>query len=178
MVRTTEMRAARWEEFENWEGRAPLWRIPAARMKARAEHLVPLSRWASLRSKSSALCREQSPRASFEGMQRATAAAKSSVSSIKPVSLADYKARAKRGDDSDSKRTNFEREVDQIRKRTEAMKAELLVIDQSAYAQEKARRPPSCGLRCRSPCPRKTGRPRPRNWPASIGLPSPILRSA
>lgn len=46
MVRTTEMRAARWDEFENMGGREPLWRIPAARMKARAEHLVPLSRQA------------------------------------------------------------------------------------------------------------------------------------
>lgn len=44
MVRTTEMRAARWEEFEGLNGRDPLWRIPPARMKARAEHLVPLSR--------------------------------------------------------------------------------------------------------------------------------------
>lgn len=45
-VRTTEMRAARWDEFENLEGGEPLWRIPAERMKARVEHLVPLSRQA------------------------------------------------------------------------------------------------------------------------------------
>ena len=43
MVRTTELRAARWEEFERLDGREPLWRIPAERMKARFEHLVPLS---------------------------------------------------------------------------------------------------------------------------------------
>lgn len=43
MVRTTELRAARWEEFEHLDGREPLWRIPAERMKARFEHLVPLS---------------------------------------------------------------------------------------------------------------------------------------
>lgn len=43
MVRTTELRAACWEEFENLDGREPLWRIPAERMKARFEHLVPLS---------------------------------------------------------------------------------------------------------------------------------------
>jgi integrase len=45
-VRTTELRAARWEEFEGIDGREPLWRIPAERMKARFEHLVPLSRQA------------------------------------------------------------------------------------------------------------------------------------
>jgi integrase len=45
-VRTGELRAARWEEFEGIEGREPLWRIPAERMKARFEHLVPLSRQA------------------------------------------------------------------------------------------------------------------------------------
>lgn len=43
MVRTTELRAARWEEFEHLDGREPLWRVAAARMKARFEHLVPLS---------------------------------------------------------------------------------------------------------------------------------------
>lgn len=43
MVRTTELRAARWEEFEHLDAREPLWRIPAERMKARFEHLVPLS---------------------------------------------------------------------------------------------------------------------------------------
>ena len=46
MVRTTELRAARWEEFEHFDGPEPLWRIPAERMKARFEHLVPLSRQA------------------------------------------------------------------------------------------------------------------------------------
>lgn len=44
MVRTTEMRAASWAEFERLDGREPLWRIPAERMKMRFEHLVPLSR--------------------------------------------------------------------------------------------------------------------------------------
>lgn len=41
-VRTTELRAARWTEFEDLDGSAPLWRIPAERMKMRFEHLVPL----------------------------------------------------------------------------------------------------------------------------------------
>jgi integrase len=40
-VRTTELRAAEWSEFD--EGAAE-WRIPAARMKMRDEHIVPLSR--------------------------------------------------------------------------------------------------------------------------------------
>ena len=48
MVRTTELRAARWEEFEHLDGDDPLWRIPAERMKARFEHLVPLSKQAVL----------------------------------------------------------------------------------------------------------------------------------
>lgn len=39
-VRPGELRAARWEEFDLVAG---LWRIPAARMKMREEHLVPLS---------------------------------------------------------------------------------------------------------------------------------------
>lgn len=43
MVRTTELRAARWDEFEHLDGKEPLWRIPAERMKARFEHLVPIS---------------------------------------------------------------------------------------------------------------------------------------
>jgi integrase len=43
MVRTTELRAARWSEFEDLDGNAPLWRIPSERMKMRAEHLVPLA---------------------------------------------------------------------------------------------------------------------------------------
>lgn len=42
-VRTTELRAAEWSEFEQLQGSEPLWRIPAARMKMRFEHLVPLS---------------------------------------------------------------------------------------------------------------------------------------
>jgi integrase len=46
MVRTQETRFAEWEEFEDLDGREPLWRIPAARMKMRSEHLVPLSRQA------------------------------------------------------------------------------------------------------------------------------------
>jgi integrase len=35
--------AARWSEFENLDAEAPLWRIPADRMKMRTEHLVPLA---------------------------------------------------------------------------------------------------------------------------------------
>ena len=44
-VRPGELRGALWAEFD-LEGEEPLWRIPAERMKARREHLVPLSRQA------------------------------------------------------------------------------------------------------------------------------------
>ena len=42
-VRTLEMRFARWSEFESLDGKEPLWRIPAERMKMRRPHLVPLA---------------------------------------------------------------------------------------------------------------------------------------
>lgn len=42
-VRTSEARFAVWSEFEGLDGAEPLWRIPAARMKMRNGHLVPLS---------------------------------------------------------------------------------------------------------------------------------------
>lgn len=42
-VRTSEVRFARWSEFEGLDGERPLWRIPAERMKMRRDHLVPLS---------------------------------------------------------------------------------------------------------------------------------------
>jgi integrase len=42
-ARTTELRAARWSEFENLDGNDPLWRIPAERMKMKREHVVPLA---------------------------------------------------------------------------------------------------------------------------------------
>lgn len=42
-VRTSEVRFAAWDEFEELDGDRPLWRIPAARMKMRRDHLVPLS---------------------------------------------------------------------------------------------------------------------------------------
>jgi integrase len=50
-VRPGELRGAMWEEFEHLDGEAPLWRIPAARMKGDMErkveldgdHLVPLA---------------------------------------------------------------------------------------------------------------------------------------
>lgn len=42
-ARTTELRAARWAEFENLDERNALWRIPADRMKMKREHIVPLS---------------------------------------------------------------------------------------------------------------------------------------
>ncbi|WP_267396533.1 MULTISPECIES: integrase arm-type DNA-binding domain-containing protein [unclassified Sphingomonas] len=53
-VRLAAVRGARWEEIEDLDGAAPLWRIPAARMKlaaakkleARNDHSVPLSRQA------------------------------------------------------------------------------------------------------------------------------------
>ena len=42
-LRTTELRAARWREFERLDDVTPIWRVPAERMKKRKEHLVPLS---------------------------------------------------------------------------------------------------------------------------------------
>lgn len=54
-VRLAAVRGARWSEIEDLDGEAPLWRVPAARMKLRAvkkldaknDHLVPLSRQAA-----------------------------------------------------------------------------------------------------------------------------------
>jgi integrase len=46
MLRTQEVRFGRWNEIEGLDGPSPLWRVPAERMKARSEHLVPLSRQA------------------------------------------------------------------------------------------------------------------------------------
>jgi integrase len=45
-LRTTELRAGKWSELEDLDGKSPQWRIPAGRMKMRLEHLVPLSRQA------------------------------------------------------------------------------------------------------------------------------------
>jgi integrase len=53
-VRFAAVRGVRWEEIEDLDGTAPLWRVPAARMKlaaakkldAKNDHLVPLSRQA------------------------------------------------------------------------------------------------------------------------------------
>jgi integrase len=42
MVRTQETRFAQITEFENLDGREPLWRLSAERMKMSREHLVPL----------------------------------------------------------------------------------------------------------------------------------------
>lgn len=42
-ARTSETRFATWDEFENLDGAAPLWRLSAERMKMDREHLVPLS---------------------------------------------------------------------------------------------------------------------------------------
>lgn len=42
-VRTSEIRFARWSEFEELDSPEPLWRIPAERMKMRRDHLVPLA---------------------------------------------------------------------------------------------------------------------------------------
>jgi len=41
--RTRETRFAAWHEFEDLDGKNPLWRIPGERMKKKREHLVPLS---------------------------------------------------------------------------------------------------------------------------------------
>jgi integrase len=40
--RPKEVRDAGWKEFENLEGPAPLWRIPASHMKGGREHMIPL----------------------------------------------------------------------------------------------------------------------------------------
>jgi integrase len=45
-LRTTELRAGKWNELENFDGKSAQWRVPAERMKMRLEHLVPLSRQA------------------------------------------------------------------------------------------------------------------------------------
>jgi len=42
-LRTNELRFARWSEIEELDGANALWRIPAERMKGRAEHLVPVT---------------------------------------------------------------------------------------------------------------------------------------
>ncbi|MGW8201860.1 tyrosine-type recombinase/integrase [Sphingomonas bisphenolicum] len=50
-VRPSELRGARWDEFEDLNGKMPLWRIPASRMKGdldrkdelNGDHLVPLT---------------------------------------------------------------------------------------------------------------------------------------
>lgn len=45
-ARTNETRLATWEEFEGLDDSAPIWRVPAERMKMGREHIVPLSRQA------------------------------------------------------------------------------------------------------------------------------------
>ncbi len=42
-ARTSEVRFARWEEFEGLAGDRPLWRVPGSRMKMGRDHMVPLS---------------------------------------------------------------------------------------------------------------------------------------
>ena len=43
-VRTSELIGATWDEFGDLDDEAPTWKVPAARMKMKAEHVVPLSR--------------------------------------------------------------------------------------------------------------------------------------
>ncbi len=43
-ARTTELRAARWSEFENLDKNEPLWRLPPERTKMKREHIVPVAR--------------------------------------------------------------------------------------------------------------------------------------
>jgi integrase len=45
-VRTAELRFAKWSEFEDLDGKNPIWRIPGERMKMRRAHLVPLPKQA------------------------------------------------------------------------------------------------------------------------------------
>lgn len=51
-VRTKELRLAVKSEFEDLDGKVPVWRIPANRMKMGREHLVPLSAQAAQIAKS------------------------------------------------------------------------------------------------------------------------------
>jgi len=43
LLRTKEIRYARWSEFDDLDGDNPLWRIPADRMKMPTDHIVPLA---------------------------------------------------------------------------------------------------------------------------------------
>ena len=45
-VRPGELRGAQWSEFMNLDGDAPVWEVPAERMKMKLAHAVPLSRQA------------------------------------------------------------------------------------------------------------------------------------
>jgi integrase len=45
-LRTTELRAGRWNELEHLDENSAQWRVPEERMKMRLEHIVPLSRQA------------------------------------------------------------------------------------------------------------------------------------
>jgi integrase len=45
-LRTTELRAGKWAELEDLDGKSAQWPVPAERLKMRLEHLVPLSRQA------------------------------------------------------------------------------------------------------------------------------------
>jgi integrase len=45
-LRQGELRGANWTEFEGLDGKVPVWRVPASRMKMKREHVVPLSRQA------------------------------------------------------------------------------------------------------------------------------------
>lgn len=45
-VRPGELRGARWDELKGLSSNAPVWEIPAERMKMKVDHAVPLSRQA------------------------------------------------------------------------------------------------------------------------------------
>jgi len=45
-VRTVELIGAKWSEVRDLDGDAPMWEVPAERMKMKAPHIVPLSRQA------------------------------------------------------------------------------------------------------------------------------------
>ncbi len=46
-ARSADVRLLKWAEFEGLDGPEPIWRVPPERMKARREHLIPLSRQAA-----------------------------------------------------------------------------------------------------------------------------------
>ena len=66
-VRTTELRAARWSEFENLDGEEPVWRVPAERTKMKRDTLFRSRRrpWQCFANSETARFRRQPVPVSF-----------------------------------------------------------------------------------------------------------------